>query len=123
MYGYTFVGAYPEFDIVSSSDFVTQNLPYHSKSLMHFFHNQYSENGGDTLQGAKDILDYLLFGLNKLPNKLDYLHINLLYCGGKQATMSKIISEFTLIVHVLHVAIYSLNSPHTSARTYTYVFK
>ena len=79
-----FIAAYTEFDIVSSPDFVTQNLPYDSMSFMHFDHSKYSENGGDTLQGSQDILDFLYFGLRKVPNKLDYLHINLLYCGGKQ---------------------------------------
>ena len=57
----------------------TNNLPYDYKSLMHYDSFSYSKNKLPTLITRKgDIIP-----IPQVATELDYLHINLAYCGGK----------------------------------------
>lgn len=65
--------------------FTSQGVPYDYHSIMHYCQNKYSANGMPTIiplqEGAT--LD------ENSPSASDFLHINLLYCGGNVFLFSK----------------------------------
>lgn len=61
----------------------TQGVPYDYHSIMHNSCLFASKNGSPTLLPLVS-MDTNEVGVAKLPSEYDYLHINLLYCGGER---------------------------------------
>ena len=59
----------------------TQGLPYQIESLMHFCYNEYSIWPDEFTMVSKQRIELLS---SQFPTTLDYMHINLLYCNGKE---------------------------------------
>ena len=82
-----------QFCFVKKEEFyvTTQELPYDYKSLMHYSSYAFSKNGLPTIvtrnsnasivSSNKDSTGIVLY--NQFATELDYLHINLAYCGGQ----------------------------------------
>ena len=69
-------------------DSTSQGLPYDYESIMHFKHDTLSISEGiSTILPQNDYLPSGIFGMSETGTKLDFLHINILYCGGKYSTM------------------------------------
>ena len=65
---------------------VSQGLPYDVNSLMHFRPDAYAKYSGliTITPKRRDVS----WKDTVLPTSYDYLHINLLYCGGKTITLA-----------------------------------
>ena len=80
----TFVGYGEKFEIQSRS--TPQGLPYDFNSIMHFRHNAFSSNSNNsTVVPHNRTIPLTVLGSSAAATNLDFLHINLLYCGGKDA--------------------------------------
>lgn len=81
-----FINTESESDYDSESiNSTTQNLPYDYKSVMHFKCDDLdSRRGLNTLAriSTNRKRPETLIRVSDTPTQLDYLHINLLYCGG-----------------------------------------
>ena len=76
------VGYEKKFAIESAS--TSQGLPYEFESVMHFRHYEYSRNFRATiLPGFFEYISPLQLGSSTVGTELDFLHIRLLYCGGR----------------------------------------
>ena len=79
-----FVGYGEKFEIQSRS--TPQGFPYDFSSIMHFRHNAFSRNQNDsTVVPHNRTIPITVLGSSAAATDLDFLHINLLYCGGKDA--------------------------------------
>ena len=61
----------------------TQGVPYDYHSIMHYSCFFGSKNSWPTLLPLVS-MDTKEVGVAELPSEYDYLHINLLYCGGER---------------------------------------
>ena len=62
----------------------SQGLPYDFESIMHFRHDAFSHNNYDSTLLAKiQNMSSETLGSSNMGTGLDFLHIRLLYCGGK----------------------------------------
>lgn len=61
---------------------ISQGLPYDFESVMHYTSKASSKNGRSTLLPKDSNIPPQLLGNAQVPTTYDYLHINLLYCGG-----------------------------------------
>ena len=76
-----YLGVEESFAVESNS--TSQGLPYQIYSLMHFSHNSFAFSPLLSTITPKDTLVPLeLLGKSTTALRLDFLHINLLYCGG-----------------------------------------
>lgn len=66
-------------------DSTTQGLPYEYSSIMHYDSKMFSENGEATILPK---VPNATMGTSRRPTQLDYLHINLLYCDGKEILLN-----------------------------------
>ena len=60
----------------------TQGLPYDFNSTMHFQHNAFALPDKSTLEPRTLTIPKTDLGCSATGTELDFLHINLLYCGG-----------------------------------------
>ena len=78
------VGFEEKFWIESRS--TSQGLPYDFSSIMHFRHNAFSRNREkSTVVPRNRTIPKTILGNSSMATDLDFLHLNLLYCGGKVA--------------------------------------
>ena len=79
------VGFEEKFSIESRS--TSQGLPYDFMSVMHFRHDAFSGNRGkkSTLVPRILAIPGTILGGSENGTDLDFLHLNLLYCGGTDA--------------------------------------
>ena len=71
------------------SDAYSQMVPYDIHSIMHYGSHYFSANGKPTLllyssPHNQDTAKLVKMNMTSVPSKYDYLHVNLLYCKGKQ---------------------------------------
>ena len=77
----------------------SQNLPYDFHSIMHFRHNQYAyRSEQSTIIPKNDALSKDILGSSDSPTALDFLHINLVYCGGKVLNACNLITSCSKII-------------------------
>ena len=78
----TFLGFENNFLIERRS--TSQGLPYDFSSIMHFRHNAFScdSDKKSTLVPHNLTISRILLGISEKGTDLDFLHLNLLYCGG-----------------------------------------
>ena len=63
----------------------SQGLPYDFSSIMHFRHNAFLRNGYEsTVLPRNRTIPKTFLGSSATATDLDFLHINLLYCGGTE---------------------------------------
>ena len=61
-----------------------QGLPYDFESVMHFRQNAFSRSLHKlTVLPSKEGLPSSRLGISHTGTNLDFLHVNILYCGGK----------------------------------------
>ena len=78
----TLVGFEVNFDPVKDS--TSQGLPYDFSSIMHFRHNAFSyHRHKSTVVSQTRTIPKAKIGNSDTGTEFDYLHINILYCGGK----------------------------------------
>ena len=69
-------------------DSTSQGLPYDLESIMHFKHNKLSVSEGiSTILPQNVYLPSSILGISESGTNLDFLHVNILYCGGKYLTI------------------------------------
>ena len=75
------LGTFGNFIIQDNS--TTQSLPYDFESVMHFPYNlfSYKESAPTIVPKSQDI-PLISLGKSNTGTDLDFLHVNLLYCGG-----------------------------------------
>ena len=80
---FTSLGMYEmNFEVQDKS--TAQGLPYDFESVMHFRYNEMSVSCEKlTLLPQNSSLHSIRLGISVTGTKLDFLHINILYCGGK----------------------------------------
>lgn len=79
---YDIIGATRNFE-VELFDMTTQSdsVPYDYYSIMNYNSMMFSRNNQGTITPVgRDIF----IGVNGGPSRLDFFHINIMYCGGKQ---------------------------------------
>ena len=73
-----------DYSIVKHSS--TQGLPYDYSSIMHYRANTFimssSDKVGFSITPVNTSIPSSLLGAANFPTKFDFLHINLMYCGG-----------------------------------------
>ena len=80
----TNVGFRDKFLIQSRS--TSQGLPYDYSSIMHYRHNTFSRTRfGSTMIPGNRTIPKATLGNTVKPTELDFLHLNLLYCEGKES--------------------------------------
>ena len=70
-----------EFEI--GDELIAQGLPYDYASIMHYGHCAGSKNGQPTILPINHSIQPKVLSGSELPSEYDYLHVNLLYCGGE----------------------------------------
>ena len=64
----------------------SQGLPYDFSSIMHFQHNAFSRgHNKSTVVPHNSTISKTILGSSNEGTNMDFLHINLLYCGGEEA--------------------------------------
>ena len=65
----------------------SQHVPYDYSSVMHFRHDAFSPEMRDksTVLPRNEAIPKIKLGSSYTGTNLDFLHINLLYCGGMAA--------------------------------------
>ena len=85
------------------SDACSQLLPYDIYSIMHYGSYSASANGMPTLlhyssPHNQDTAELVKVNMTRVPSKYDYLHLNLLYCEGRQ-TVFHITNVINIVKH------------------------
>ena len=63
----------------------SQGLPYDFSSIMHFRHNAFSRDSSkSTLIPHNATIPKITLGSSATATDLDFLHLNILYCGGME---------------------------------------
>ena len=84
---YTLVGFGEKFSIQNKS--TSQGLPYDFSSIMHFRHDAYSRAQFEsTVVPHNRTIRKTILGSSDTATDLDFLHLNLLYCGGTDVITS-----------------------------------
>ena len=60
----------------------SQGLPYDFSSIMHFRHNAFSRDNKSTVFPRSHTIPKTFLGMSATGTDLDFLHLNILYCGG-----------------------------------------
>ena len=60
----------------------SQGLPYDFSSIMHFRHNAFSRDNKSTILARSHTISETCLGRSATGTDLDFLHLNILYCGG-----------------------------------------
>ena len=82
----THEGFQEKFSMQSRS--TSQGLPYDFSSIMHFQHTAFSSNPNlSTVIPHNHTIPKIILGSSATATDLDFLHLNLLYCGGKDAIL------------------------------------
>ena len=80
----TLVGFVENFGIQSKS--TSQGVSYDFRSIMHFRHNAFSRyRYGSTVLPRNRTVPKTILGSSVKATDLDFIHLNLLYCGGTDA--------------------------------------
>ena len=76
------VGYEGYFDVPGKT--TSQRLPYDFSSIMHLRHNAFSHDIGNmsTILPRNQTIRRSLLGSSNAGTDLDFLHLNLVYCGG-----------------------------------------
>ena len=83
----------------------SQELPYDFRSIMHFRHNAFSRVPcTSTLVPRSRRIPKTILGSWTTPTDLDFLHLNLLYCGGTDADLI-----YAVLPEILARILFSLN--------------
>ena len=109
----------PKFNFADKYTTTSQGVPYDYASIMHFTKKQFSSNGNPTLV-PKATKQTRLGGAN-CPTFLDYFHVILLYCEGKENQIHAVIS-FSKYIQIFDVPepLHVCARVHTHTRTYTH---
>ena len=76
----------------------SQGLSYDFGSIMHYRHNAFSRDGDkSTIVPCNRTIPRTILGKSATATDLDFLHINLLYCGGMDANFMYV---YTLYIGV-----------------------
>ena len=75
--------------------YISQRLPYNYGSITHISFRDYSVSNLPTILPNEFNTSVELLGSSTEPNDLDYLDINVLYCGGKTTLFIR--EKFTLV--------------------------
>ena len=82
----TLEGFQEKFSLQSKS--TSQGLPYDFSSVMHFRYTAFSSNPDlSTVIPHNHTIPKVILGSSATATDLDFLHLNLLYCGGKVAKL------------------------------------
>ena len=85
----TYKNTYTQTDSIDNFELLThagtQGIPYDYASIMHYSASELSKNGQFTIVPILDTVPPDTLGSSITPTPFDYLHVNLLYCGGKRA--------------------------------------
>ena len=60
----------------------SQGLPYDFRSIMHFRHDAFSRDHKSTVLPRSHTIRKTFLGSSASGTDLDFLHLNILYCGG-----------------------------------------
>ena len=60
----------------------SQGLPYDFSSIMHFHHDAFSRDHKSTVVPRNRTIPKTFLGSSATGTDLDFLHLNILYCGG-----------------------------------------
>ena len=83
---------WPHF-IIQKKGASTHGIPYDPKSIMHFSQKALSHNKKTTIE-FKHRNKVVSFGMSLVPSPKDILHVNILYCDGKEwSIITNIFSE------------------------------
>ena len=84
------VGFEENFDVEVGA--TSQGVPYDYSSIMHLRHHAFSRElrYKSTMLPCNETIDKSELGSSHTPTELDYLHINLLYCGGMAALITHV---------------------------------
>ena len=66
-------------------EYISQGIPYDYASIMHYTASEFSKNGQFTIVPINNSVSPDILNSAITPTPYDYLHVNLLYCGGKRA--------------------------------------
>ena len=78
---YTQTDDFENFQIIPQA--ISQGIPYDYASIMHYSASGISKNGQFTIVPIIDTVSPDGLSTAITPTPFDYLHVNLLYCGGK----------------------------------------
>lgn len=79
-------GDWRQFEI--GQNVTSQRVPYDYFSTMHYEWDTGTVNGEPTILPVNKSIAVDILGSAKIPTEYDYLHLNLLYCGGTLAIHS-----------------------------------
>ena len=83
----------------------SQGLPYDFESIMHFRHNAFSNSRQKSTIFPQNLsFPSNRFGISNVGTSLDFLHVNILYCGGKVINHNLPNSVF-----IMHIFVVMLN--------------
>ena len=81
----------------------SQGLPYDFSSIMHVRHNAFSQHSSEsTIVPFNRTIPKTVLGNSTMATDLDFLHLNLLYCGGTDARFMKcIFGDYTVYILII----------------------
>ena len=75
----------------------SQGLPYDFSSIMHFRHNAFSRDYNEsTVVPRNRTISKAILGCSAKATDLDFLHLNILYCGGKDVKLVCIVTRLVV---------------------------
>ena len=89
-------------------NFTSQGLPYDYFTMMHFKACSYSKKGLPTIIPLNPYVNKVDLGKNVHPGKLDYLHLNFLYCDGSLGEKLFVTSTYTYSCVYVRIRVDSL---------------
>ena len=99
---YILVGFGEKFRI--QSKLTSQGLPYDFSSIMHFRHNAFSRTGfKSTVVPRNRTIPKSVLGSSVTATYLDFLHVNLLYCGGRVHVLWSIWRSLSASMRKFHI--------------------
>ena len=89
------VGFQEMFETESRSS--SQGLPYDFRSIMHLRHNAFSRDHSEsTVVPRNRTISKTILGCSAKATDLDFLHLNILYCEGKDVKLVYIVTQFVV---------------------------
>ena len=89
---------------------ISQMLPYDYRSVMHYKPKLNSSNTESVMVPVSKSVSVATFGQSDFPTCLDYLHINLLYCGGKHKYVKNMLCVLCLRALFTNCFAYLMNN-------------
>ena len=112
-------GSLKGYEKLSPKCITTQGVPYDYYSIMHYTCYTGSKNQLPTmLPQVAGITDQV--GMGELPSEYDYLHINLLYCGGERRLKFLNYCQHTSVIctRLLYIAMSTIFNTHVRLKPY-----